>query len=154
MNETEKKIAEIEERRKARKAERAARAPSSDEEKLLEAQRLDALEAAVVEAEEKHGAVGRGIAVVHAKYADGTLLGSVIVKRPVSSMWLKFQGVVADKTGAPRDEEIQKLWRHCLVWPKLAEAEKLVEELPNLSTKMLEVISRLAGEHSEEVAGK
>lgn len=154
MNEIEKKIAEIEARRKARAALRAESRPHADEERLLEAQRRDALEAALVDAEEKHGLSGRGVAVVHAKYADGTLLGSVIVKRPVASYWTRFQGVIADKTGAPRDEEIQKLWRACLVWPKLDEAEKLVNELPNLSTKMLEVISRLAGDHSEEVAGK
>ncbi len=153
MNEIEKKIAEIEARRKARAASRAAK-QNDGTEKLREVERLDALEEALVTAEENHGRLGRGVAVVNAKYADGTLLGSLILKRPVSSYWLKFQGKVADKQGPERDEELQKLWRHCLVWPEINQAEQMIEELPNLVMQMGTVVSRLAGEHSEDISGK
>ena len=159
MSDREKELAAELATLEARRAERArarelARGAVELEAKVAEAKRLDELEAALVEAEREHGPMGRGVAVVHARYADGALVGSVIVKRPHHAFWTRFQGKVADLTGDRRDEELQKLWRHCLVWPEIGAVEAVVRELPNTPIRLVEAISRLTGAHTEEVSGK
>ena len=148
-------LAAINARRAARVAEREARrAAGETEAKIAEAKRLDALEEALVGSEADHGPLGKGVAVVHCRYADGTLLGSVIVKRPQAAYWTRFQGALADLKGDRRDEKIQELWRHARVWPEIGAVEALVRELPNTPVRLMNAIALLAGEHIEEVSGK
>jgi hypothetical protein len=151
----EAKLAEVEARRAARQAARA-----TDDEleaakmRLAESQRLDRLEEAVLEAEAKHGKIGKGIAVVHCKFADGSPLGSVIVKRPVASYYERYQHAYQDLPEAKRRERTMELVAHALVWPSMGEVEALIKELPGSALPIANAIARLAGEHREDLAGK
>ena len=130
---------------------RVAEAKVADQ--IAEQRRLLDLETALVDAEEKHGALGRKIAVVNFKHADDSIAGSCIVKKPNHQIFRKFQ-LTDTKGEAARSNEIDALFRHCLVWPSLDKFEALVEEHPGASAALLNTIGRLAGASAEEAAGK
>lgn len=143
------------------RAERAARAASRDE--ALDLQRLrdqiqdegrtSELEQQLVDAEAKHGPLGRGVAVVHATYADGHVLGSIIVKRPHQATWKRFRDRISDDK-AKKGDEIDRLWRSNIVWPDVATVDRYVAELPFTDDKLADACAALCGVRSEEAAGK
>lgn len=145
----------------ALKAERAALANARDArnaeskvaEEIAEQRRLLAFEQAVVEAEEKHGALNRKIGVVHFRRADGSVAGSAILKRPNHQIYRRFQ-LTDTKGDAAKSAEIDKLIAHCLVWPELAQFETLLEEYPGAAGALLNTIALLSGAGAEETAGK
>lgn len=151
--ELEAEYSEIEARRAARRKDREARiAAETANARLEEARRLDALEEALVKAEAEHGR--RAIAVLHCRYPDGSLAGSLIVKRPHLPVFRRFQSAIADLTGPKRDEQIEQFWRQHLVWPDLPMAEAIVRETPATTMRLVDTIAELAGDHAKEVAGK
>lgn len=154
-DESAKKLAELEARRAARAADRAARmASSSADQKLQEAQRLDELEEALVAAESAHGLLGRQLAVVHCRYADGGLVGGIIVKRPAPAHYERYLHAYADLSEGKRRERTMDLIRHCLVWPEIGRLEAMIAELPATAMGVANAITRLAGDTKEETEGK
>ncbi len=145
----------------ALKAERAALADARDARKadakiadeIAEQRRLLDLETALVEAEEKHGELNRKVAVVHVRRADGSIAGSVILKRANHQIYRKYQ-LSEPKTERAKADEIDKLIAHCRVWPELESVEGLLEEYPGAAGAMLNTINKLAGLKTEETAGK
>lgn len=149
------RLAELEERRaaraRAREQSKAARSLADD---VAAAERLDALEEALVAAEAEHGPSGRGVAVVHARYADGRIAGSAIVKRPHHAFWARAAPRLGSAKPDALAEETMRVVAHCRVWPELGQIEALTAEVPALPTLLLDAIARLAGVQLEEVAGK
>lgn len=152
-------LAEIEARRVKRKEERAARLEAKrPEDELVEARRLDAVEAALVDAEAKHGELGRGVLVVHARHADGRIAGSVIVKRPQPEFYKRASARIGAANAANKPDaaaqEGDKVIAHCRVWPEMGQVEALAVEVPGLSTLLFDAIAKLAGLLAQEVEGK
>jgi multidrug efflux pump subunit AcrA (membrane-fusion protein) len=147
-------LAAVKAERAALAAARAARVEAEAlADQLAEQRRLLELETAVVEAEEKHGALGRKIAIVHFRRADESIAGSCILKKPNHQIHRRFQ-LTDTKGEAAKSAEIDKLFLHCLVWPSVEKFEALVEEHPGASAVLLNTIGKLAGASSEETAGK
>lgn len=156
--ERERIEAELARVREARRARTGARDADVELRKLRDdlatEQRLDELERATVEMEEKHGPLNRSIAVVHAVYADGHVLGSIIVKRPHHAIWKRLSVILDEVKGTKKSEEFDKLIWPNVVWPDQARVEKLFAELPHTETKVVNALAALAGVGAEEVAGK
>lgn len=130
---------------------RVAEAKVADE--IAEQRRLLDLETALVDAEEKYGELNRKIAVVHVRRADGSIAGSVILKRPNHQIYRKYQ-LSDPKTERAKADEIDKLIAHCRVWPELESVESMLEEYAGSATSMLFAINKLAGFSAEDIAGK
>lgn len=149
-------------RLEAARAERAVIAAAREEREKgaatldqVEAEELAAkIEKATLEAEEKHGVLGRGIARVDLYRADGSLLGAVLVKRPHPLIWQKFQTEITDASTAKGQVESEKFWRKHLVWPTAAEVDALLEELPACSAQLTAEVAKLAGLRVREVNAK
>jgi hypothetical protein len=150
----QKELADIKAKRAALHAEREAREDAGRTTgELAEQRRLLALEEATLKAEADHGALHKRIAVVHARYADDTIAGSIIVKRPNHMIWKRFQSIDADKPKEVSDGLV-KLIAHCLVFPTQDECDRLLEELPATDMRLLRAIAKLAGNSATEVGGK
>ena len=150
----EQELAELKARSAALNAERQARVEAgrlADE--IAEMKRLVALEEATVKAEADHGQLNRRIAIVHARRADDSIAGSVIVKRPNAQLWKRYQHTETKGAKASSDE-LDKLFAHCVVFPSTSEFEELFEEFPGMSVQLLAAISKLAGFRAEELTGK
>lgn len=130
--------------------ERLARAATRKlEREVAEAERETRLREAIDDAEAEHGAEGEHIAVVHATYGNGSILGSIIVKRPAPQIWKRFRD-----TKSVKDADLEKLWRACLVWPDVETVERYCEELPHTPLSMVQTITTLAGVAKEELTEK
>lgn len=150
--------AELARARESRRARTVARDQDVDLRKLRDQvateKRLDELERATVEMEEKYGPLNRAIAIVHAVYADGHVLGSIIVRRPHHAIWKRLSVILDEVRGAKKSEEFDRLiWPH-VVWPDKDRVEKYFVELPHAETKVVNALAALAGVGAEEVAGK
>lgn len=136
----------------ARDAEQLAEQQARDE--LAEAELEARFRPALAEAKSEIGEVGKMLTVVDARYAAGHLFGRVILRRCERSEWAKFQRSLEKAKGVEVDQAQEKLWRAHVVWPALAEVDRIVKELPFLSTAMADAIGRLVGLRVEELAGK
>jgi hypothetical protein len=143
-DETTARIEELRAKRaalaEARRQREIARAPA--EQLALEEQGL-ADDQAIEAAEIEHGPVGKQIMVIN------TDLGAIIVKRSHPNMFKRFQ----DK-GSTRTEDLDKLVRHCLVYPQPAEFDRILKELPASLLRCADAVSFLAGVRMEDVTGK
>lgn len=100
-------------------------------------------EQALAEAEEQHGPLGDKIAAVY------TRMGVVIVKRPVSMVFKRFQ-----EAGKTKHEDFDRLVRPCLVYPTKAEFDRIVEEQPATLIRCADAVAVLAGVQTDDNAGK
>lgn len=140
--------AELEKARAERVAARAAK-------RALEAAQLDVDVASALEAaEDRHGPLGTKVLVVDAKYADGHRFGAVIVRAPDPAVWGRYTAKAATAKGVEIEHERERLWSPCVVWPELAQVERMVRETPFLSIALGDAVGALAGVRNEEVAGK
>jgi hypothetical protein len=136
----------------AARAEREKGAATLDQ---VEAEELAAkIERATIDAEEKHGVLGRGIARVDLYRADGSLLGAVLVRRPHPLIWQKFQAAITDASTAKGQVESEKFWRTHLVWPTAAEVDVMLEQLPACGEQLTAEVAKLAGLRVREVSQK
>lgn len=139
----------LESARKAREELAASRKPS--EEEALEAAAVAeelALknDQAVAAAEKEHGK--KNIAVVT---TDGDC---VIVKRPNSVLFRKFQDEVAKNDGIATSDQQERLVFSCLVYPDKPRFGAMTEEQPVLIQRCLLAIADLAGAKRAELGGK
>jgi hypothetical protein len=150
----EQELASIRAQRTAIAKDREQRAEGSRvRDAIAEERRLLALEEATVKAEADHGPLNRKVAIVHARRADDSIAGSVIVRRPNAQLWKRYQHTKTEGAKASSDE-LDKLFGHCVVFPPTSEFEELFEEFPGMSVQLLSAISKLAGFRIEEVSGK
>lgn len=138
----------------AAKAREERKASQNEDRELADLEREAALAEALVDAEAAHGPLGRKLLVVNATQPDGTVIGSVIVKTASSADFSRFRNAIATAKGQEIDHAQEKLWRPNVVFPPLAEVDRLVSELPFLSTALADAVARLCGVRSEELAGK
>lgn len=124
-------------RREARAAARAGANKLEAEKRLLDD------EAALDDAEEKLGEVGRDFATV---YTDR---GVVILKRAHANVFRRFQ----DK-GDTSTEALEKLVYPCVTHPSRAALEALFEVLPATLLRCADAIAELAGVRAEDVQKK
>lgn len=138
-------------RRRAEAEERELEA----ERREVEAEEYEAkVEQAIADAEPKHGRLGVDIARVDCHAANGTIIGSVLVRRPSTPTWSRFQNTFPDAKGVKRDEALHKFWRPCLVWPSPEVVDALIDERPRFVTHICDELAVLAGAKVEEVSGK
>jgi hypothetical protein len=142
------RIAEAEARRRQAVIDRDARELGAKLER--EAALAEALEDAI----DKHGELGRKLLVVEAKYADGTVCGAVIVRAAPDPEWKRFRARLQSAKGIEIQTAHENLWRPHVVWPQLAEVDRMIEELPYLSELLADNVGRLCGVRQEDIAGK
>lgn len=148
LEEIQAKTKAIEERRAKASAEREAA------ETLSRAEAALALAEALEKAEAEHGPVGRKLAVVHATAADGSVIGSVVVRVAPNSAFQRFKKELGSAKPGDLDAAYERLWRPLVVFPSLAEVDRLSAELPFLSTALADAVGRLCGIRSEELGPK
>lgn len=69
-----------------------------------------------------------------------SLVGATIVKKPSQVLYRNFQ-----ETGKPTANSFEKLVRPCLVYPTVAQWERIIKEQPAALTDCANAVSRLAG---------
>lgn len=128
-------------------ARRAKRAAESDtpEARLARAEREAANEVALADAEEAIGPIGTHLATVTTP--SGAL---VIVRKPHPLVWKTARVEVQTKNEQKLEAAGAKLIRQCLVYPKGAAYEALVEEVPALPDTLIKLIAKLAGSELAE----
>lgn len=135
-DETKKSVSEqLEEIATRRKARREAAGMTDDDAReLARAQAIDA-------AEEEHGPVGRGCAVIEV-VADGPI---VIVKKPANATFRKYRD--SKDTAEASSKAFVK---PCVVHPSAEEWPALLEEYPAVLSRVVKACARLAGYADEE----
>jgi hypothetical protein len=144
------KIDELKERLAKANAEKAEheRAIELDEAAELEAkveaaERAAANARAIREAVEKHGPIGRKIAVVE------TPDGAIVLKKANHIHFKRFQDA-----GELTTETCDTLVRPCVVYPSSERFDALLEEYPAVLVRCADAVTALAGARSKEVSGK
>ena len=158
MNDEEK----IEEQLREARERRAKRLEARETTSVLDAKRAELakleaeerLEEATAKAEAEGLRLGKTLAAVPITYADGTPLGTVLVKRPHPMHWSKFENLITEAKGVKNDQLRDELWQKSLVWPGVAEVERFQEEQPYTRQRLTDAIALLAGFRKEEVLGK
>lgn len=147
MSDIDDRIAAAKAAKDAAAARRAARASAIEtpEAKAARAELDAANETALADAEETIGSVGTHLATVTT--AGGAL---VIVKRPHPLVWRTARVEVQTKNDQKLNAAGEKLIRQCLVHPKGAAYEALVEEAPALPDALIKLIAKLAGSELAE----
>lgn len=151
MSEQDPEIAALEAELEAARAERtaatearvAAGRPAQLRAQIERERREAADQAAIAEAEAKHGAIGVKIALVR------TRLGVLIVKHnPL--LYKRFQ----DIEGKITREDIERLVHPSCVYPPPKERDALCAELPDALNQAAIEIAALAGVKREALSGK
>lgn len=156
MSDMASKLAALEQARAERERARAV----AEEQARIEAairneERLVRLEQRVAEAEKAHGPDGKKILVVHAAYASGEILDSVIVHAPAPAAWKAFKhGSRSEAKPEEKNVAADRLWRACLVSPSEQDVSALIDQLPMLADDLVGAVIRLAGFRIEEVSKK
>lgn len=132
----------------------AAEAERREREQLEDVEREAALSEALLEARAKHGELGRELAIVHARYAGGHIMGSAIVKVATAGEWSRYRAKIEKAKGVEIDHATEALWRPNVVYPALAEVDRMIAALPFFSTALGDAVGRLCGVRVEELAGK
>lgn len=135
----EERIAAARAKKEAAEAKRAALAAKrslDDEARRIELAAEN--EAALAEAEEKIGPVGKQIATCE------THDGIVIVKRPAALFWRSISRDMATKNEQKLEEAADRLIAHCLVHPPKPEYAQLVEKFPAVPGLLVGLIGKLA----------
>lgn len=137
-------LAELRARREALESVRRARDEAEAGAKKIAAEKfaIAKLEA-IEEAEAKHGPLDQKIAVID------TDLGAVIVKRAHAATFRKYQD-----RGKSDHDTISNLVRPSLVYPALADFERICDELPATMARCADAIVGLAGFRVQELSGK
>lgn len=101
---------------------------------------------AIAKLEETHGPID----APGSKLARfNTALGVIVVKRPASHLFRKFQSAKGNDA-----EEVEKLVRPCVVHPSKARFDDMLEELPGILTNLGDAVAHLAGVRVNELRGK
>ena len=147
MSDADERIAAAKAAKDAAAARRAARATAAEtpEAQATRAELEAANEVALADAEESIGAVGTHLATVTT--SSGAL---VIVKRPHPLVWKTARVEVQTKNEQKLAAAGEKLIRQCLVHPKGAAYDALVEEAPALPDALIKLIAKLAGSELAE----
>lgn len=107
------------------------------------AERAAQEEAAILEAEQRHGRQGTHIAVV------GTPAGVVILKRPDR---IKYRHYCDEEKTTTESTEL--MVRHCVVYPGLPAFDKVMQDYPGALAQLSAAVGRLAGVQLSEIQGK
>lgn len=102
---------------------------------------------AIAKAEEEHGPIGRGIAVVEFP------LGAVIVKKPTGAAWKAFFTSTKSLSDLTLDAS-EALVRRCRVYPDDAALSAIFDDSPSASVKLTSEIIALNHARDAEVSGK
>jgi hypothetical protein len=130
-------VAEKEKAREQREADNAL--IREVEEAELKARNAEAVEAA----ELAHGEIGKKIALTY------TPLGVIIVKRPHTALFRRFQDSKEAST-----EEALKLVRPSVVYPDRATFDEWIDKVPGVLFSLTKQCSHLSGYSASEAAGK
>lgn len=97
----------------------------------------------IAKAEEEHGALGEGIAVID------TPRGAIVIKRPHHLVFRKFSA-----KEKPKIDEIEAFVRSCLVYPAKDTFESIAEEFSGTYGACVNAITVLMTNTSKERSGK
>ena len=78
-----------------------------------------------------------------------TRLGAVVLKRPHSASYRRFQDQASSKS-----EDVIKLVRPCVVYPASAELDRILDEQPGVLARLADAVATLADAAQEERRGK
>ena len=78
-----------------------------------------------------------------------TRLGAVVLKRPHSASYRRFQDQASSKS-----EDVIKLVRPCVVYPTAAELDRILDEQPGVLARLADAVATLADAAQEERRGK